>query len=68
MGDDQHGRLVAVGETSAEIAHEALITQWPWLQRTLKNDAPDARRLDRLMSRSREWSEAPVDEKAVISL
>ena len=23
----------SVAETSAEIAHEALITQWPWLQR-----------------------------------
>ena len=63
LGDDEHGRLVVVGELSAEIAHEALITQWPWLQRSLKDDARDVRRLDRLMSRSREWSEAPADEK-----
>ena len=52
LGDDEHGRLVAVGEDSAEIAHEALITQWPWLQGRLKDDARDVRRLDRLMSRS----------------
>ena len=32
LGEDEYGRLVAVGATSAEIAHEALITQWPWLQ------------------------------------
>ena len=30
---------------------------------TLKNDARDVRRLDRLMMRSREWSEAPEDGK-----
>ena len=63
LGDDEHGRLVVVGETRAEIAHEALITQWPWLQGRLKDDARDVRRLDRLMSRSREWSEAPEDGK-----
>ncbi len=64
LGDDAHGRLVVVGESSAEIAHEALITQWPWLLRMLrKDDARDVRRLDRLMMRSREWSDAPEDGK-----
>ena len=63
LGDDEHGRLVVVGEASAEIAHEALITQWPWLQGRLKADAPDVRRLDRLMSKSREWGEAASDMK-----
>ena len=63
LGDDKHGRLVVVGKTSAEIAHEALITQWPWLQRTLKDDARDVRRLDRLMTKAREWSEAPAETK-----
>jgi WD domain, G-beta repeat len=48
---------------SAEIAHEALIIQWPWLQRTLKTDASDVRRLDRLMSRSAEWCQAPLSRK-----
>ena len=63
LGDDEHGRLVVVGESSAEIAHEALITQWPWLLRTLKEDARDVRTLDRLMTRSREWFEAPVERR-----
>ena len=35
LGRDDYGRLVVVGETSAEIAHEALITQWPWLARPI---------------------------------
>jgi TIR domain len=63
LGRDDHGRLVAVGEKNAEIAHEALITQWPWLQGQLKADAPDVRRLERLMDRSRAWSDAPADKK-----
>src|SRR5271165_302526 len=64
LGDDAHRRLVVISEASAEIAHEALITQWPWLLRTLrKNDARDVRTLDRLMSKAREWSEAPKNRK-----
>jgi WD40 repeat protein len=63
LGDDEHGRLVVVSEFSAEIAHEALITQWPWLQRTLKEDARDVRRLDRLMGKTREWREAPPENR-----
>ena len=58
------GRLVVVGETSAEIAHEALITQWPWLQGRLRDDARDVRRLDRLMEKAQEWRDAPADRKA----
>src|SRR5271166_434172 len=60
LGDDEHGRLVAVGEDKAEIAHEALITQWPWLQERLNNkeNATYARLLDRLMAKSRDWIEA----------
>jgi hypothetical protein len=64
LGDDEHGRLVVVSETSAEIAHEALITQWPWLQGRLKDIAADARLLDRLMMKARDWSRAPEDSKA----
>src|SRR5208282_274863 len=63
LGDDEHGRLVVVGEASAEIAHEALITQWPWLQSRLGEDANDVRLLDRLMSKSREWNAVPEDKK-----
>ena len=40
LGRDEFGRLVVVGETSAEIAHEALITQWPWLQGRLQGRRP----------------------------
>ena len=66
LGDDTHGRLIVVSEASAEIAHEALITQWPWLLRTLRKDndhVRDVGTLDRLMTKSREWSEAELDRR-----
>jgi monovalent cation:H+ antiporter-2, CPA2 family len=64
LAGDDYGRLVAVGEKNAELSHEALITQWPWLQGALKIDTGDLRRLDRLMARAREWDEAIEDRKA----
>ena len=64
LGEDEYGRLVSVGATHAELAHEALITQWPWLQGILKTNAADARRLARLMERAKEWSAAPDERKA----
>jgi hypothetical protein len=63
LGRDDFGRLVVVGESSAEIAHEALIIQWSWLQGRLKDDALDVRLLDRLMMKSRDWMKAPMDDK-----
>ena len=64
LGEDEYGRLVSVGATHAELAHEALITQWPWLQGMLKTNAADVRRLARLMERAKEWSAAPDERKA----
>ena len=67
LGDDEHGRLVVVSETSAEIAHEALITQWPWLQSRSKDEARNVRTLDRLMSKSNEWSRSRKRERPISS-
>jgi WD40 repeat protein len=55
LATEDCGRLLLAGETSVEIAHEALITQWPWLQNTLQQAAPDMRVLDRLMDKARRW-------------
>jgi WD40 repeat protein len=52
------GRLLLLGETSVEVAHEALIAQWPWLQNTLHEAAADMRVLDGLMDKSRRWATA----------
>jgi hypothetical protein len=64
LGEDEYGRLVSVGAAHAELAHEALITQWPWLQDMLKTNAADVRRLARLMERAKEWSAAPDEKKS----
>ena len=56
LATEDCGRLLLAGETSVEIAHEALITQWPWLQNTLQQVAPDMRVLDGLMDKTRRWA------------
>ena len=53
---EDYGRLLLAGERTVEIAHEALITQWPWLQNTLNEAAADMRVLDRLMDKARRWN------------
>jgi hypothetical protein len=56
--NEPHSKLAAklAGESSVEIAHEALITQWPWLQDSLNAAAGDMRLLDQLMDRTQRWS------------
>lgn len=56
LATENCGRLLLAGETSVEIAHEALITQWPWLQNTLQEAAVDMRVLDGLMDKTRRWA------------
>jgi WD40 repeat protein len=63
LGSAEYGSLVAVGQTTAEIAHEALITQWPWLAERLNSGANDIRRLDRLTMKASGWAAAPPVEK-----
>ena len=64
LAGDDHGRLLFVGEgaraegTKIEVCHEALITQWPWLQNTLNAAAADLRVLERLMDRAGTWAAA----------
>src|SRR5262249_30064357 len=56
LATEDYGRLLLTGERTVEIAHEALITQWPWLQNTLNEAAADMRILDRLIDRARRWN------------
>jgi WD40 repeat protein len=56
LATEDCGRLLLAGERTVEIAHEALITQWPWLQNMLNEAAVDMRVLDRLMDKARRWS------------
>jgi WD40 repeat protein len=63
LATEDCGRLLLAGETSIEVAHEALITQWPWLQNTLQQAAADMRVLDGLMHKTRRWA-TTVSRKA----
>jgi WD40 repeat protein len=69
LASDDYGRLLLVSEgqqaesARIEVCHEALITQWPWLQNTLNAAAADMRALERLMDRAGRWYGAPAAER-----
>ena len=48
-------RLVTIGEGEVEIAHEALLREWPRLRRWLEEDNEGRRLHHRLRSAAREW-------------
>ena len=55
-------RLLVVGDDSAEIAHEALIREWPRLRGWLAEDREELRALRQLTTAARSWDEAGRDE------
>ena len=55
-------RLLVVGDDSAEIAHEALIREWPRLRGWLAENREELRALRQLTSAARSWDEAGRDE------
>ncbi len=82
LAQDEFARLVVIGQSeeavasdrpevieTVELAHEALVTQWPRYQRWLQNRegdprADDKRLLDRLMDQAKRWSEADPKQKS----
>lgn len=69
LASEKGNRLVLIsgGENAeaAEIAHEALVTQWPRFQRWLQDSAPEKRTLDALIERAAGWSKvADGNEKS----
>ena len=50
-------RLLVVGDDSAEIAHEALIREWPRLRGWLAEDRDELRALRQLTTAARSWDE-----------
>ena len=57
--------LVSVGDDSVEISHEALVTQWPWLQNQIGNPeaANSIRRMSNLTEAAEAWQAASQDDK-----
>jgi TIR domain len=68
LSDKKHKRLLLVGgdehSATVEIAHEALVTAWPWLQNYLQSVADDKRTLDWLMSKCALWESHQTDSEA----
>lgn len=60
---DEFGRLLLAGEDTFEVCHEALITQWPWLQDELNRAAADLRDFEPLMPRATTWVVASEEER-----
>jgi hypothetical protein len=62
LAEIKGNRLVLIGgseqEPTAEISHEALVTQWPRFQRWLQAAAADKRTLDALIERVASWTAA----------
>ncbi len=55
-------RLLVVGDGSAEIAHEALIREWPRLRGWLTEDRDELRVLRQLTTAARSWEENGRDD------
>ena len=64
LARDDHGRLLLVGGDTAEIAHEALITQWGWLQNQINQHAAPIRQLAGVMEDAAGWGKAGEADKA----
>ena len=52
LADD---RLVTIGEGEVEVAHEALLREWPRLRRWLEQDTDGRRLHQHLRAAAREW-------------
>ena len=57
-------RLLVAGSDTIEIGHEALITQWPWLQGLVEKVGLDLRAFERLMDKAARWKRAGPDKGA----
>ena len=69
LADEEGNRLVLIsgaeGDERAEIAHEALVTQWPRFQRWLQAGASDKRTLDELIERAARWAPYEIERESL---
>lgn len=63
LATDEYGRLLLATDETVEIAHEALVTQWAWLNNEINvgSTPRDIRRLELLMSKAEAWRTARED-------
>jgi TIR domain len=63
LSSEEGGRLLLAGERSVEIAHEALITQWPWLRTEGQKFGLDIDELARLMEKAKAWAKQAISDR-----
>jgi hypothetical protein len=63
LSSEDAGRLLLAGERSVEIAHEALITRWPWLRTEGQKFGVDIDELARLMEKAKAWVKEAVEKR-----
>jgi hypothetical protein len=55
--------LLLAGDSSVEIAHEALITQWNWLRTEGQKFGPGFDDLARLMDKAKAWAKQEISDR-----
>jgi hypothetical protein len=63
LSSEDGGRLLLAGDASVEIAHEALITRWPWLRTEGQKFGLDIDELARLMEKAKAWAKEPLEKR-----
>jgi hypothetical protein len=63
LSSEEGGRLLLASDGAVEIAHEALITRWPWLRTEGQKFASDIDELARLMDKARAWAKEAIDDR-----
>jgi hypothetical protein len=61
LSSEEGGRLLLAGDSSVEIAHEALISGWPWLRTEGMKFGLDFDELSRLMDKAKAWAKESLD-------
>ncbi len=64
LSSENGGRLLLASGEAVEIAHEALITRWPWLRSEGHKFASDIDELARLMDKAKAWARSGASERA----
>jgi hypothetical protein len=63
LSSQDGGRLLLAGDSSVEIAHEALITRWPWLRAEGQKFGFDFDELSRLMVKAKAWAKESLNNR-----
>jgi hypothetical protein len=63
LSSEDGGRLLLASDGAVEIAHEALITRWPWLRTEGQKFSSDIEELSRIMDKAKAWAKEAIDNR-----